>query len=204
MNTDFAVYPREAATHVLTDVSRVTRRDALDGLYQQNNQPKFVSCQADNYDNVSAALADARVVSQVLVNCGTVNASTTYGERVAVGQTNTISITVEAQLKLSDFWTQKLAGTYSRSWTTTRTTSYSTTLTMPPGRYGWITMSSQMINITGDDTLKAGNQIYNVTIAQSATDEWVAKNEKRNDVTTTRDFTAGSRWPLPRSSSPPR
>lgn len=191
MNADFVVQSATAKTQTLTDSTTITRRDAIDALCREGSGPRFVSCQVGSLDNISHALGDETVVSSVLVNCGDAQATESVGKSVALGQTNTIGITASSQAKLSEMWSTTISGSYSKAWSDTRTTSYTATLAVPSGQYGWIGISAQMVNITGDYTLTAGNQTYrinNVTLKQPATDAWVAKNGLRNDVKVIRSY----------------
>lgn len=190
MNASFVVEPATAATQTLTNTTQVNLRDALDSLCR-TDMPTFVSCTADTVDNVDAALGPEHIVSPVLVNCGTATNSQSYTRSVAFSQTNTVGVTVEAQVKIAKALGANVSFTYQNSWTDTRTTEYTSVLNVPPGRYGWIAMTSQYIDVTGNFTLTAGNQTFKanrVNVAQPATDAWVKKNNKPNDVIVPRDF----------------
>jgi hypothetical protein len=190
MNASFVVEPATAATQTLTNTTQVNLRDALDSLCR-TDLPTFASCTADTVDNVDAALGPEHIVSPVLVNCGTATNSQSYTRSVAFSQTNTVGVTVEAQVKIAKALGANVSVTYQNSWTDTRTTEYTSVLNVPPGRYGWIAMTSQYIDVTGNFTLTAGNQTFKanrVTVAQPATDAWVKKNNKSNDVIVPRDF----------------
>jgi hypothetical protein len=192
MNMEAVVEPDRAATHTLTDSTTPSRRDAVDGLCSSRpGLPANVSCTANTLDNIEPKLGTATPASSTLVNCGSlpnpINTTATY----TAGTTNTIGITVEAQVKLSDAWQGKVALMYQRSWTESRSVSESVTLNVPAGRYGYIAARPGEIAITGDYTLKAGNQTYQIgafTVTQPATAAWLAKYPQWRDTVAPQDF----------------
>jgi hypothetical protein len=179
-NLDAVVEPTTAATHTLTEYTNPSRRDAADGLCANPPLPAKVTCTPNTLDNVDATLGPARPASSVLVNCGSATNSINVKAATTVTQTNTIGVSSDVVNKsLITGWEPKLSGSYQHSWTESRLKEESTTLNVPSGYYGWIDMRPILIAVTGDYTLKAGNQTYLIgsfTISQPASAAWLAKN----------------------------